>query len=756
MNQSIVGKYVPRVDALDKVLGRAKYADDIWFEGMLYAKVLRSKHPHARILKVDTSKAVQLEGVVAILTARDVPVNTFGIQTKDQVVLAEDRVRYMGDPVAVVAAETEEIADEATELIDVQYEILPSVFDQREALKQDAPKVHARGNLAAHRKIRKGNVEDGFAESDEIVEDTFSTQKSEHCHIEPHAGVAVVDSLGKVTVWAGSSLPNVAQAELARVLGLPMSKVRIVQPEIGGNFGGRNEISIEPYICLIAMKTKRPVKLVRTREEEFIASTIRHSYFLRYKTGVKKDGTLIAREIEIISDAGAYSSYGESSLTKSCILAAGPYRIPNVKVDGYLVFTNNPVGGAMRGFGAPQVHVAEETHMDNIASRLSIDPLELRVKNALKNGDTTVTGQVLHSVGLTETIERASEAFGWHKELGEKAVRESKVRGKGVSCAIYPIGLTEKPNPSGAFVKCNVDGTINVIVGAVEVGQGSKTALSQIAAEEFGVELDKVNLTTGDTDVSPYDFGCVASRTTYTTGKAIQIAANSARSILFNTVAQELAVSPDALEMKNGKICVKGSPSKGVSIAEAVQLCYRRGMLVLGSGYFNPPNNLLDPETGRGSPYPSYVYATQMAEVEVDVECGLVKVLRIVAAHDTGRAINPVLVKGQIFGGAALGVGEALTESLVIEEGRTCNPNFFDYLITSIEDMPDVEAIIVEELEPTGPLGAKGFAEATNVPTAAAIINAICDATGAKIRTLPANPARVLQALKERKALHEN
>jgi CO/xanthine dehydrogenase Mo-binding subunit len=748
---SVLGSSVTKADALDKVLGQLKYGDDIEFPNTLYAKLLRSEQAHAKILRLDASKALKLKGVNAVITAKDVPVNTFGILVKDQVILASDKVCYVGDPIAAVAAESEELAEEALEQIEVDFEELHAVFDARVALKPGAPEIHHGGNLAFRRKIRVGDVKRGFKESDEVVEDNYSTQKMEHCHIEPHAGTAIASPDGKVTIWSSLPIPFVAHAELARVLQLPMTKIRIVQPECGGSFGSRNEISIEPYIALLAMKTRRPTKMVWSREEEFTGSTIRHSYYLNYRTGVKKDGRIMARAVEIISDAGAYSSFGPSALTKGCILACGPYRIPNIRVDGFLAFTNNPVGGAMRGFGAPQVYAAGETHMDHIASRLGIDPLDLRLKNILKNGDRTATGQVLRSVGLSETLSKACEAVNWRRRTttgGPSPLRT----GMGMACMIYPIGNTEKANPSTAFVKVNPDGTMIVHVGILDVGQGARTVLGQIAAEELGIPAENVRIISGDTESDPYDFGCVASRGVYATGNAIKLAVAAAKELLLHAAAEKLSIKIKGLEIRNGIICTKEHPEKHISIGEATQASEQAGKPIASTATFNPSNSFLDQETGQGDPYPTYAYATQIAEVEVDTRTGFVRVVKIVAAHDVGKAINPELVRGQIAGGVGFGLGQALMENMAFQKGRNINPNFVDYLIPTAMDMPQVEALIVEEADPKGPFGAKGVGEPANVPTAPAILNAIYDAVGARINDLPASPEKVLFALKTKMA----
>ena len=682
------------------------------------------------------------------------PYNRFGVTHMDQPVLADDKVRYLGDAMAAVAAESLDAAEQAIRLIEIDYEPLPGIFDPREAMAPDAPKVHGESNIAAHVHIHDGDIEQGWKESDIIIEEEMSTQMVEHAHIEPHAAIAEMGPLGDLVVRTSVQRPFIIASDLSKLLRIPLNKIRVISTAVGGGFGGKNEITMEPQIALLAMKTGRPVKIAYTREEEFESTTIRHPYIIKYKSGIKKDGTLVARQVDIISDSGAYVSLGQSTMAKACVHAAGPYRIPHVCIDGYVVYTNNPVGGAMRGFGVTQLGFGYEVHMDTIAAKMGLDPLEFRRKNLLEDNCALPTGQVVPVVTLHECADRAVELAGWKKDK-EAAVLPKK-RGKGIATMLYPNGATSYPNPGSAFLKVNPDGTAYLYIGTPDIGQGSTTIMAQIAAEELGIEFEKVEVVTGDTKLTPYDVGPVASRATYIVGNAVQKAAAQAKQILFEIAAEELGVTPSGLASGNGYIYIEGLPEKRVSIAKIAERAHvaaaGKGRLPIGAGSFNPETTPLDKETGHGKPFGTYVFAAQIADVEVDTETGAVEILKITAVHDCGKAINPKLTEGQVEGGVAMGLGFGMMEEIVVEKGRVKNAQFTDYVIPTALDVPHIVTSLVERPDSTGPFGAKGIGEPSLLPTAPAIVNAIQDAVGVRIRDLPVTPEKVLKALREQAA----
>jgi CO/xanthine dehydrogenase Mo-binding subunit len=750
MNYSVIGKRISRSDAVLQVTGKSLYGADLSRPNMLFAKILRSQHAHAMILRIDTSKAERVAGVRAVITGKDIPQNRFGITHLDQPVLADDKVRYLGDAMAAVAAESWDAAEEAISLIEIDYEPLTPILDPREAMKPDAPLVHAGSNIAAHIHIHDGDIEQGWKDSDLIFEEEISTQMVEHAFIEPHAAIAEVGPRGELAVWTSVQRPHLIATDLGKILKIPMNKIRVVATAVGGGFGGKNEITMEPQISLLAIKTGRPVKAVFTREDEFISSTVRHPYICKYKTGLKLDGALVARKVEIVSDSGAYVSLGQSTMTKACVHAAGPYRIPHVCIDGYVVYTNNPVGGAMRGFGVTQLGFAYEVHMDTIAAKMGLDPLELRKKNLFVDNCSLPTGQVVEAVTLTECTERAVALAGWEKK---ETARFPKKRGKGIAAMFYPIGATSLPNPGAAFVRINEDGSAHLYIGTCDIGQGSTTVLAQICAEELGIEFEKVEVVSADTKTTPYDVGPVASRATYIVGNAVRRAAAQAKQILFETAADELGVTPNGLASRNGVIYVEGCPEKNALVASIALKAHiaavGKGRLPIGAGSFNPETTTLDKVTGHGKPFGAYVFAAQIADVEVDTETGETEVLKITAVHDCGKAINPLLTEGQVEGGVAMGLGFGVMEEMVLDKGRVKNPQLTDYVIPTALDVPEIVASLVERPEPTGPFGAKGIGEPALLPTAPAIVNAIQDAVGVRVRQLPVTPEKILKALRE-------
>ena len=745
-----VGQRVTRPDSRPHVLGKTGYIDDMTFPDMLYTKILRSEYAHAKILSIDVSEAEKMPGVVATLTGKEIPVVTFGPSYQDQPLLADDKVRHMGDGVVAVAAETEQQAQDALAKIKVEYEPLETVLDPLEAMKDSAPKIHGDSNIYATKTIKKGDVDQALADADYVVEGQFKTQMVEHVPLEPHASIALWEPTGDLHVYSSLGRITLGRADIARTLDMPMNRIRVTATIVGGNFGGKNEITLEPILALLAKKTGRPVKGVFTREDEFISSTTRHPFVMDYTTGVTKDGIIVARKVRIVCDGGAYCSWSETTLGKGAILSVGPYNSDNIKVEASAVYTTKTTTGAMRGFGAPQVCFAYESHMDDIARELGIEPLEIRLKNAFHEGSDSPTGQVLESVVVKESLEIAAEKFGWQEGKGK--TNSNKRRGQGIACMWYPIGFTVLANSSAAVVKVNEDGTATVLTGTVETGQGSLTVLGQIAAEELGIAADDIKVVSADTDTTPMDTGAIASRTTYVTGNAILLAAKKAKMILFDTAAPMLGVKPEQLEARDRKIQVKNFPQKALSIGDvALQAQFVNGQPALGSASFNPHTVAMDPETGQGKPFGTYVYATQIAEVDVDEETGEVEVLRIVAAHDCGTPINPALVEGQVEGGISMGVGLALYEEMLFDDnGKQINPNLTNYIMPTSLDMPEVEVHIVDSYDPTGPFGAKGVGEPTSVPTAACIMNAIYDAVGVRITSLPATAEKVLKAIQER------
>ena len=767
-NEAIVGRSVPLIDGVEKVTGSGVYGVDVRVPGMLFAKILRSPYAHARIVRIDVSDAEKIPGVHAVVTCHDLPDRRVGLALKDEYVLARDKVRYVGEAVAAVAAVDLETADEALNAIRVDYEELTPVFDAREALRDDAPRIHEdlanyqqsayitrfiqpipNTNVASHIKLRKGDIEAGFKLANVVLEDTFYSPRIHHCYMEPHAVLAQYGR-DKITVWSNGQRAFDIRTYMADLFGLPMSKVRIINTMIGGGFGGKITAKLEPIAVALSRKSRRPVKLVLTRQEEFQGFGGAHSAWVKIKSGATKDGKLTAREMEVIWDAGAAADLGVSvALLAGVVGASGPYRIPNLKLNSYLVYTNKVNPTALRGMGMQQIAWAVESQTDSLAEKLGIDPVEFRMRNALEEGDRSATGEVLESVSVKECLKKVADAMQWGKK--PKAANQGRA-----ICAWHKFSAPS--TVSSASIKVNADGSVTLLTGSSEIGQGSKTTLAQIAAEELGVFLEDVSVVSGDTDATPFDHGSFSSRVTHHTGNAVRFAAQDAKSQLLKVAAEMMEraeVTAEALELKDHRIFVRAAPEAGISLAEvALAAQLRFGNPVLGKGSFRGlGSHRLDPETGQSNqPAASeWIYIAQGVEIEVDPESGLIKVVKLVGAYDCGKAINPLAVRGQVMGGIMMGVGLSLYEEMIYESGQITNPTFMDYMIPTISEAPPMEIILVENPHPLGPYGAKGIGEASIVLIPAAIGNALADATGVRVKELPLSPDRVLKAIEAKK-----
>ncbi len=738
-----VGRAIPKVDALGKVLGEARYGADLPIQDPILLRVVRSQKPHAKIVRIDVEEASRVEGVVRIFTAKDIPGKKLvGVISKDQPVLAEDRVRYVGDPIALVAAKTEEAAEKGAQKVRVLYEDLPVIKAPEEALKPYAPLIHEKGNLLLEFHLLRGDTEAGFREADVVIEETYTTTWIDHAYMEPDAGIGYIDERERMTIVCPTQNVHYDQKEVASVLGLPLEKVRIIQSETGGAFGGRLDVTVQCLLALALFHLKTPVRIVYSREEVFQVISKRHPLRIRYKSGAKRDGKLTAVDVHILGDTGAYASYGATVAIRSAVHATGPYEVPHVRVKSQMVYTNNPWSGAMRGFGVPQIAFAHESQMDLLAKALNMDPIEIRMKNALRRGSETATGQTLMaSVGVGETLRRVKE---WKEKTSfrREADNPEIKKGVGVASMWYGIGNTGIPNPSTAQVEIGHDGRVRLFTGVADIGQGSDTVLLQMASESLGVPIEEIFLVRADTSLTTDAGATSASRQTYISGNAVLDAIKNVKNEILREAGRLLDESDKELFIENGEVKHVRKGCISIPIAEIAKRC---GKTLRGEGYFDPETTKLDPKTGQGSPYATYAFATHLAEVEVDTVTGRVKVERIVACHDIGRAINPRNVIGQIMGGVAMGLGMALMEEYV--PGKTVS--FVNYLIPTSKDVPEVVPILVEDPEPSGPFGAKGVGEPALIPTAPAILNAVADAIGERIYDLPASLERVLEAVRK-------
>lgn len=726
MSEPFIGKSHPRVDARGKVTGETPYSGDVSMPGMLYMKTLFAERPHARVLAVRTEKAAAAPGVAAVFTSKDVPVNEYGLQIPDQPVLCgpsakphTEIVRFVGDQIAVVVAESEVQAEEALKLIEVDYEDLPPLTDPLSAMRPDAPILHpdlGDTNVCVHYKIRKGSVDEGFAKADVIVEGEYHTPVQEHAYLQPEAGLAYIDEEGRIAVVCAGQWTHADRKSIAHALNLPEEQIRVIYPAIGGAFGGREDLSVQITLALAAWKLKRPVKTIWSRRESIIGHGKRHAIILRATWGATKDGKLTAAENEIIGDAGAYMYTSNKVLGNSAITSTGPYYIPNVKTDVYGVYTNNVPGAAFRGFGAPQALFMAETQMNKLAEKLGMDPVEFRLLNALKDGDTMGVGTPApNPVSITECILAARDSFKWKKRSGKKKKSGDKsplARGRGFAAGFKNVGFSfGYPENCWAKVELHGKGDIERVVlhhAGAEVGQGTHTVMVQMAAQALNVPPEIIELKTSDSATQENPGSASASRLTFMAGNAIKGAAQA------------------ALE--------KWRAEERPAVAE-----YK---------YLAPRTTPFDKETGYSTPNFQYAYAAQAAEVEVDTETGHVRVLRLTSADDVGKAINPDLIVGQIEGAVVQAYGYAVMEDFKTKDGKVLTDQLSTYLIPTIWDIPQkVDSVLVEVPDPNGPWGARGVGELPYLPVAPAIAAAIHDAIGVWIDEFPFTPERVLRAL---------
>jgi 4-hydroxybenzoyl-CoA reductase alpha subunit len=771
---SFIGKSIPRKDGVAKATGKALYTVDMTLPRMLWGKILRSPHPHARILNIDTTRAEALPGVKAIITGKD----TLGIKhgfvdtpryPADQYALAIDRVRHIGEEIAAVAAIDEYIAEEALNLIRVDYEELPAVFDPEEAMRPDAPEIHPTHpkvkepykNIGGKTESGWGDVEKGFGESYLIRDDRFEGQLRTHCYMEPQATVADFDLSGKLNVWTSSQGPFLKRAKLAGTLGLPLDNVRVLKAYVGGAYGGKVDLfSHEFCASLLAMKSRRPVKIVCTRQEIFESGRHGQPIIVELKTGVKRDGTLMAQQVKVINNSGAYRGSGVVVIFLCWGFVMLCYRIPNLRYEGYSVYTNNPVRAPQRGHGAPNLRFAVDSQMDMIAEELGIDPVEIRVKNARQKGDLLPNGDSVRDCGLIECIQKAAEATRFRAKFGRRKTEPSDrvARGIGMGISSYFSGSLVYPNTSAAIVKLNDDGTVSLMTGALDVGQGAETILSQIAAEELGVSTDDIKVVAADTETTPVDIGSWISGGAYVSGNAVKMAALDARRQLFEIAAHELEATPEDLTAKNRQIRVRDSAGRSISFAEAVaaSIAKRRGNPIIGHGHYRTMKDVAahpSLATTKGRWSENYAFDAQVAEVEVDMQTGQVKLVKATTAHDCGFPINPLMVEGQIDGQVSMAQGHALWEEVLVEKGKTLTTSFLEYKIPCAKDIVESDYIdvITETYERDVPYRTKEVGEGYVSGMVAAIANAVYDATGVRVCNLPILPEKILIGLKEKR-----
>lgn len=757
---SVIGKRVPRIDGRAKVTGEAQYAADYSFPGMLWCKMLRSPHAHAKILNIDTSRAEKLPGVKAVLTGKDFHGWKWGWmpKTRDEAPLADDKVRYLAEAVAAVAAIDEETAEEATELIKVDYEELPGVFDPEEAMKEGAPLVydHVEKNMGWEFHMDFGDVEKAFRESDLVREERFETGRVITGYLEPPAAVALWDSSG-ITIWAAKQSPYFPYRHLAACFKLPLSKVRIIQPFIGGGFGGTKNDSLagDFCACLFSKMTGKPVKFVYSMEEVLMTCRRRHNMIIYNKMGMKKDGTITGMYSRVIADGGGHTAIGPLTMYLTGCMSTLPYKLPNFKHDAYRIFTNNPIGAAMRGHGVTHTRFAAEIQMEMMAEELGIDPVAVRLKNAIKAPHETVNKVTVNSCGLSEGLKTISETPNWKDREKKKESGGPILHGTGLSGTAYLGGARQRGHQScGAVVRLCEDGSVDYLTGATDCGQGSDTVLVQIVAEELGLRVEDVDIKRVDTAMTPCDAGSYGSRVTVLAGEAAQKAARDVRNQLAEIAAEKWGTDAGEIVFKNGQVYVEGSPDLSIPFQKLAQIaCYSgSGAVIIGKGHSAYGIEVLDFDRGEGNSGTSYSFTSQLSEVDVDKETGFVRCTDMIIAHDCGRPLNPINVEAQNQGAAIQGLGQTLYEEFKMYKGKTQNPNLVDYKMPLSQDIPDIKVIDIITNDPSGPYGAKEASEGAIVSAPPSVVSAIHHATGIWFKEQPITPEKIVMALRKKES----
>jgi len=742
-----IGKSEIRKDVRLKVTGKAIFVDDLSFPNMLHIKVVRSHSPHALIKSIDTSLAENIKGIVAVLTYKDIPGgNVVPIVLMDQPLLAEKEVRYVGEPIALIAGEDREAIEEASRKIRIEYNELEPILDPLMAMEKESPKIYGRDNIFSHHKIRRGNIEKGFDRCDLIIEHRYTTSYQEHAYIETQ-GMIAVPYEERMMIYGSLQCPFYVQNAVSHILGVPYNKVEVIQTTTGGAFGGKEDVPsiVASQAALVAFRTKRPAKLIYSREEDIESMSKRHPAVIDYKSGVTKGGYLNAVKVRYILNAGAYSTLSPIVLWRGTVHAAGPYKCTNVKVDSYAIATNTVPCGAFRGFGIPQITFAVESQMDELANKLNIDPIAFRLKNILRKGDRTVTGHLIQTSMELEKTLRKSVQIGGKREKGRS--KGYKRRGIGTACNYYGVGLGAGGKhlaKAGAWVNVLSDGSVNFAVGTTEMGQGMETVLSQILASELGIKYDKVLMIPTATTRIPDSGPTVASRATVMSGNALIKASRPIKKSIRETAAKMLKAHSSKVKLEDG-YAIHGA--KRVSLDDVIKECFQEKRIMSSQGWYKAPYTSWNKATGQGKPYFVYSTGTNIAEVEVNTLTGEVLVKKIIAVHDVGKVINPRTATGQVEGGALQGIGYALFEDMASIEGKIQNTNFSTYILPTSKDSPDIVSVFIEDPYPEGPFGAKGLGEQPLISVAPAITNAIFDATGIRIRDLPATPEKIIAEL---------